>query len=196
MTDLVALLRSLAADGVVLDFYSCIGREQAVLTKPQMNRVLSFLGSSITRQKLTAILSVPPVKGSAVVDAQVFVAADFETLEYSFSFFAVPFSAHTLPSSSSTPGPRAPLAWIIKSVRAMLPAGSVKTKRAGKLLACIDLRAALFDRHGGGRHVTGDDLVPLLTNNAGRCQWDSDAMEHSCALRRSCVRRLRRLTLR
>jgi hypothetical protein len=62
----------------------------------------------------------------------------------------------------------------------MLPSGSVKTKRAGKLLASIDFRAALFDKKSGGRYVDGDDLPRLLTTHAGRCAWDSDAMEHSC----------------
>jgi hypothetical protein len=181
MSDLVALLRALAADGAVLDFHSCIGRQQSLLLKPQIHRVLAFIGSSILRQKMVSILSVPPVKGSAVVDAQVFAAADFETLEYSFTFFHVPFSAHVLPNPTSNPGPRAPLAWIIKSIRAMLPSGSVKTKRAAKLLASTDFRAALFDRQGGGRYVSHSHLAQLLTSRTGRCAWDGDAMEHSCA---------------
>jgi len=182
MTDLAALLRRLHADGAVLDFHSCMGRQQALLFKPQLHRVLAFIGSSLLRRKISPILSVPPVKGSAVVDAQVFAAADFEALEYSFSHFHVPFSAHALPSATATAGPRAPLAWIIKSIRAMLPPGSVKTARAGKLLASIDARAAVFDRHGAGWHVDGDGLVQLLLNNTGRCAWDADAMEHSCIL--------------
>ena len=184
MTDLAALLRRLSADGAVFDFYSCMGRQQALHFKPQMHRVLAFLGSSLLRKKMLPVLSVPPVKGSAVLDAQVFAAADFETLEYSFSHFHVPFSAHALPSSTAIAGPRAPLAWIIKSIRAMLPSGSVKTKRAGKLLASIDLRAAVFDRHGAGWHVDGDGLMQLLLNHTGRCSWDADAMEHSCILPR------------
>ncbi len=179
MTDLVATLRALSADGAVLDLVSCLGREQALQTKPQMHRLLSFLGSSLLRKKMLSILSVPPIKGSAVVDPQVFAAADFEALEYSFSFFHVPFSVHVLPSASTIAGPRAPLAWIIKTIRAMLPSGSVKTKRAGKLLASIDMRAAVFNK-GGGMYVHSDELVKLLLNNTGRCMWDADAMEHSC----------------
>jgi hypothetical protein len=179
MTDLVAILRALSADGAVLDFVSCLGREQALHTKPQMHRLLSFLGSSLLRKKMLSILSVPPIQGSAVVDPQVFAAADFEALEYSYSFFHVPFSAHALPSASPVAGPRAPLAWIIKTIRAMLPSGSVKTKRAGKLLASIDMRAAVFNKSGGW-YVHGDELAKLLLNNTGRCMWDADAMEHSC----------------
>jgi hypothetical protein len=181
MTDIVALLRTLSADGAILDFYSCLGRERALGVKSQMHRVVAFLGSSMLRKKMISILSVPPIKGSAVVDAQLFAARDFETLEYSFSFFHVLFCAHALPSNSTTAAARAPLAWIIKSVRAMLPSGSVKTKRAGKLVASIDLRAAVFDRHGNGWHVDGDGLVNLLLNHTGRCMWDGDSMEHSCA---------------
>lgn len=180
MTDLVAILRALSADGAVLDMVSCLGREQALHTKPQMHRLLSFLGSALLRKKMLSILSVPPIKGSAVVDPQVFAAADFEALEYSFSFFHVPFSVHELPSASTMAGPRAPLAWIIKTIRAMLPSGSVKTKRAGKLLASIDMRAAVFNKSGGW-YVHSDELVKLLLNNTGgRCMWDADAMEHSC----------------
>jgi hypothetical protein len=81
MSDLVATLRALSADGAVLDVYSCMGRELSLQLKHQMHRVLAFLGSSLLRQKMVSVLSVPPVKGSAVVDAQVFAAADFETLE-------------------------------------------------------------------------------------------------------------------
>ncbi len=92
----------------------------------------------------------------------------------------MPFSAHALPSSSSTAAPRAPLAWIIKSIRAMLPSGSVKTKRAGKLVASVDLRAVVFDRNGTGWHLDGSSLEQVLLSNTGRCLWDADAMEHSC----------------
>jgi hypothetical protein len=180
MSDLVASLRKASADGVVLDFHSCLSREQSLLFKAQLQRVFAFLGSSILRKKMVSILIVPPLKGSAVVDAQVFAAADFETLEYSFTFFAVPFSAHVLPSAAADAGPRSPFAWIIKSIRAMLPAGSVKTKRAGKLLASIDLRAAVFDRRGGGWYLDCDNLAQQMLNHTGRCLWDSDAMEHSC----------------
>jgi hypothetical protein len=186
MADIVALLRTLSADGAVLDFYSCLGRERALRVKSQMHRVVAFLRSSMLRKKMISILSVPPIKGSAVVDAQLFAAKDFETLEYSFSFFHVLFCAHALPSNSTTAAARAPLAWIIKSVRAMLPSGSVKTKRAGKLVASIDLRAAVFDRHGSGWHVDGDGLVNLLLNHTGRCMWDGDSMEHSCASCAAC----------
>jgi hypothetical protein len=191
LTDVLAALRAFAAEGAVLDFYSCMGREQALAFKPQLHRVLAFLGSSILRKKMISILSVPPIKGSAVVDPQLFAAADFESLEYSFSFFHVAFSAHVLPSAVSTAAPRAPLAWIIKSMRAMLPSGSVKTKRAGKLLASVDMRAAVFSRRRGGWYVDGDGLAQLLRNHTGRCSWDADAMEHSCTcprLRRPCWR--------
>jgi hypothetical protein len=181
LTDVLAALHAFAAEGAVLDFYSCMGREQALAFKPQLHRVLAFLGSSILRKKMISVLSVPPIKGSAVVDPQLFAAADFESLEYSFSFFHVAFSAHVLPSAVSTAAPRAPLAWIIKSMRAMLPSGSVKTKRAGKLLASVDMRAAVFSRRRGGWYVDGDGLAQLLRNHTGRCSWDADAMEHACS---------------
>lgn len=62
----------------------------------------------------------------------------------------------------------------------MLPSGSVKTKRAGKLVASVDLRAVVFDRNGTGWHLDGSSLEQVLLSNTGRCLWDADAMEHSC----------------